>query len=230
MAAASWPASHAGDGTGAGLNARKTLVVAGVVAVALSAPGTSRAHEGPATDVLEQRDVFLPLGKPVTPAAARRVDDVVLRARLAGYRIKVAVIGGPVDLGEVAQFWAHPQSYARFVGSLLKLDYHDDLLVVMPAGFGLARAGHDVTRRPLRSIRVRSGSDGLATSAVNAVAALSAASGHPIRIPQRVAVAAPKRADHWLRDRLVIGAVGVMLVLLLAFPAVQRRRAGTARQ
>jgi hypothetical protein len=87
------------------------------------------------------------------------------------------VIASPADLGSVTALWAQPESYARFLGQELDLVYRGRVLVVMPAGYGLALAGHPVAGwaqtlpPPGRA---------LGEAAATAVQRLAAAAGHPL--------------------------------------------------
>ena len=87
------------------------------------------------------------------------------------------------DLGTVPDLLNQPQKYADFLGPEIRFVYKGDLLVVMPDGLGVAAT--DATPTPARAIegmQVEAGGtpDGLAQTAEEAVAKLSAAAGHPL--------------------------------------------------
>src|SRR5207247_7650494 len=111
-----------------------------------------------------------------TAAAALRqqADAVYVR----GFRIKVAVIAKPGDLGSIPSLFDKPADYARFLGTELSFVYVGPLLVVMPAGFGVYDGGRSTAAEDqvLRSVQVAAGSpDDLARSATAALQRLAAA-------------------------------------------------------
>ena len=206
---------------------RRGLALAAAL-VALLAPATALADADPASDYLYTLQVFLPYETKVPAADAAQLRGVVREARKSGYPIKVAVIGSPADLGAVTALWKKPKQYARFLGSELVFLYKGRLLVVMPNGFGLSKAGRPVPKeaRALEGIRIGPGGAGLAQGATAAVRALAAANGHPIDC--RPSSRRSAKGDHSTRDRVIIGAV--VLVVGLAWAAallLRRRRAVT---
>jgi hypothetical protein len=64
---------------------------------------------------------------------------LVADSRAHGYRIKVALISAPSDLGLVYQLWRQPGRYASFLGKELRAfwNYRGRVLAVMPNGFGV---------------------------------------------------------------------------------------------
>jgi len=184
----------------------RTAAVAGLVALlGLVAAAPAYADGDPASDVLLFQDLFLPYNQPSTDVGAS-LNGVVKAANEAGYPIKVAVIQLPADLGSVTALWGKPQLYAKFLEQELSLKSGRRLLVVMPAGYGVASGGettiktvngvanisrkHDPIKRELGVIATLpppSGSspDQLTATAENAVRELSKAAGHPL--PHNVA-------------------------------------------
>jgi trans-2,3-dihydro-3-hydroxyanthranilate isomerase len=142
--------------------------------------------------------------------------QTVRTAKRAGYPIKVALIGGPTDLGAVPQLFAKPQLYARFLGVELTFLYKGRLLVVMPNGFGVYHYQHRTARerRALSNIPIGQGVDGLAASATEAVRRLAATNG--LRLPE---VAIPERHSSRRRGWVVIPfaalASGALIGLIL---------------
>ena len=57
------------------------------------------------------------------------------------YRIKIAVIATPSDLGSVPELFNKPGDSAHFLGTELGLFYIGPLLVAMPTGFGIYDGG-----------------------------------------------------------------------------------------
>ena len=135
----------------------------------------ARADGDPASDILASdtlpfHDVFLPV-EPVSPALAQELRDTVAAANKGGFRIKVALIAAPADLGSVSVLFNMPMQYAKFLGAELIGLYHERLLVVMPAGFGLVRGALPTLAENavLDTIAIGEGANGLARAAIDAV-------------------------------------------------------------
>jgi len=135
----------------------------------------ARADGDPASDILLIQNVFLTYSVTVSPAAKTSLSQEVLRLNKAGFRVKVAVIADPADLGAVPSLFGKPQIYAKFLGTEIAFQYTNRLLVVMPNGFGFWRHGKSIVREKkiLTAVKLKQGGDGLAYSAVNALKALS---------------------------------------------------------
>ena len=61
-------------------------------------------------------------------------------AKTKGFPLKVAVIVTPYDLGSVPILFDKPQIYAKFLGEEDYYYWKDELLVVMPNGYGIYKA------------------------------------------------------------------------------------------
>jgi hypothetical protein len=152
------------------------LVVAAAGSAAVVGAGVARADGDPASDVLYFQDVYLPYTKPAADVAAR-LQSTVTNAIDAGFRIKVAVIASPQDLGAVPSLFNKAPLYARFLGAELVQFYRERLLIVMPVGFGFYDNGAPTTREEsiLKDVSIGEGPDGLTESATTAVEKLRAA-------------------------------------------------------
>ena len=139
-------------------------------------------------------------------------------AARAGYRIRVAVIASPTDLGSVTALWRQPQNYARFLGQELPLVYRGPLLVVMPDGYGLYHAG----ATPLPPLTA----GGLGTAAIGAIERLAAASGHAVALP-----AAPARSFAGASSVIpwLVFAIGAALLAVAWAGSLRARPLGQAR-
>ena len=149
-----------------------------------------------------------------------RLKTVVDNARAAGYPIKVALIAAPSDLGTAFALWGKPDKYARFLGLELQFLYKGRLLIVMPDGFGFFHyAKQTPEARVLKPLHVQQGTTGLARSAVDAVAALARAAGHPIAVPPA------KSQSSGLSDRtLIVFAVAVLVAAFAGLELWRRAR------
>jgi hypothetical protein len=202
---------------------RRVLLAAAVLAV-LAVP-VARANGDPASDVLITQQVFLPAEAPIPASAAEELQKTVAAANQRGFTIRVALIAFSGDLGTAVSLWKHPQSYAKFLGSELAFVYTNRLLIAMPSGFGFHRGTKPVAKERRVLARVPAGKTPaeLTRSATAAVRALATADG----------VALPKYSsgsNAW-RDRLIIAAAGVLILLIIFVPGrwLRRSRAGPAQ-
>ncbi len=117
------------------------IVAAVVLAAAATRPQAARADGDPASDVLVYQPVFFPY-RPAPHALQRRLTGLVRSANQQGYRIRIAVVQSPRDLGSVPMLFGRPAVYARFLSSELSSVWRDRVLVVMPNGYGLAQGAH----------------------------------------------------------------------------------------
>jgi hypothetical protein len=191
------------------------------MAACVAAPALGDAD--PASDVLYTGTVFYSFDQPPSNAAQQRLNDTIATATKAEYPIRVALIARLPDLGGITALWQKPRQYARFLGIELSYYYKDSLLVVMPTGLGYYHQGQkpDAAYAALRSIRVRTGTDGQADAAVQAIARLAARAGHPIEVPAK-----DSGGDHSGRNRLIIALAGFALAQVLAVGFLLRRRRG----
>jgi hypothetical protein len=158
------------------------LCLATLAACLPAAP--ANADGDPASDFLLFAPVFVPFNRPSQPQLDR-LKATVEAAKQRGYEIRVAVIGGPQDLGAVPDLFGRPSTYARFLGSELVGGYRGRLLVVMPQGYGFSVKGKADTSgaKPLVGLEPPSGpsSDDLTAAASAAVRALALGSG--VQVP-----------------------------------------------
>ena len=161
-------------------------LIAAAVLAACAAPG-ALANGDPPSDVLLTADVYAP-AEPAAPALVRGLQAAAKRASSAGYPAKVAVVQSPIDLGNLTTAFNRPQQYADYLVSDLR-NHPDDvpaqfaLLVVMPAGAGIAGKAFDTgERQAARTIQVRTGAtpDELVRAATATLEKMAAAGGHPI--------------------------------------------------
>jgi hypothetical protein len=139
----------------------------------------ARADGDPASDVLLGQDVFLPYS-PISPTVQRRLYAIAAASQTVGYPLKIALIGAKTDLGVVPTLLGKPETYARFLSAELSGVVNGPVLVVMPAGFGLAARGNALSVASLQQIRIGPGADGLGLAAITAAGRLAAAAGHPL--------------------------------------------------
>ena len=202
---------------------RRAALVSTILAVVLAAfaPAAAQADGDPASDVLLIDNAYTPYQppSPASQALLRRAIGSTFRAK---YPIQVAVIRARADLGAVPDFFGRPQEYAKFLYSELRKvkPRNYGLLVVMPAGYGVA--GPPLTHAgSLRSLSVSSSSDSdqLATASVLALQQLGKDAGHPI--PQLVKP--PKTGGGGLSSGAIVLIAEILLTLLAVGFGLRRR-------
>jgi len=194
-----------------------------VAAVALVAVPAALADADPASDILYTQRIYLPFfsGK-VSPERSEALRKTVAAAWEKGYKVKVALIPGPDDLGGVYQLFGEPQKYADFLGRELVFLYKSLLLTVMPQGFGVYQYKKPVARQQaaLKGIAIGEGPDGLADAANVGVARLAGV---------RAAVPSKSSSDGgtatWMIAVIVAGGVA-LLAVMIAFGTILLRRRG----
>ena len=154
------------------------LAALAVSCLALLAAAPTLADGDPASDVLFGDDVYVPYPPP------SRTANVALRNAVAAvyahrYRLKVAVIATPTDLGAIPSLFGKADAYAHFLADELSAFYVGPLLVVMPSGYGVYDGGRSTAAEEavLSKLRVDGSSrDSLAASATKAAQQLLAKS------------------------------------------------------
>jgi hypothetical protein len=192
----------------------RVRALAAAVAVAFLVAPVARADGDPASDYLITRQTFLPFNAKIPKAQVEQLNGVVADANEKGFKIRVAIISRPFDLGAVPSLWRKPKTYARFLGQELTFVYKNRLLIVMPNGYGVSRGGKalpDAQRVADALPAPGNGGPALAAAATRAVRRLAADSG--------VTAEVPSSSESTTDDRLVIAgaAVGLVLLILAAF-------------
>ena len=185
----------------------------------------ARADGDPASDYLLTRSTFVPPDLGVSAADAARLSATVALAQARGYPIHVALIGSAYDLGSVSSLDRKPKEYARFLGQELTLIYHGRLLVVMPNGFGVSRAGKAMPAAQRVVDRLPAPGTGgpqLVQAGIDGVRDLAAAAG--VRVPAPQPASGQSGGSGTLVWGLAGGGAAVALVLIAAGLLVVRRR------
>jgi hypothetical protein len=182
--------------------------------------GSAHADGDPASDVLVSQALFLPQDAGVVANQQAQLGALLHAAQQSGYRIRVALIASPTDLGSVTELWRQPQNYARFLAQELSLLYRGPLLVVMPNGYGLYRLAGQLATEQSALAGVRAPGSNLATATLTAIHRLAAANGHTLPLPNAIAATNSSSTDttSWLAF-----ASGVALIVL-AWTASLRAR------
>jgi hypothetical protein len=163
------------------------LLSAAVVLLAVAPAPSARADADPPSDYLYGtfNDLYLPLGVPTPGRDRARLLRLLARARGSGHPYKVAVIYDRSDLGAVPVYIDKPAAYVKFLYGEIGFNLepqHATLLVVLPTGMAVAGADAAAGGAALARLRVppRPSTAALAQTAAKAMAAVAAASGHPL--------------------------------------------------
>ena len=199
--------------------AKQVLAALVVVTACLCAPAAARANGDPASDYLLAQNVFLPFTTKIDNNQVQRLDALLRESHQEGFRIRVAVILSPSDLGTAFSLFGKPQKYAAFLGLELSFVYRDRLLVVMPNGYGYTvNADPDPKASPVLEKLPPAGRNATkeVKAAIVAVQRLAAAEGHRLAVP--------KVGGSGNRDRLTIAAAVTAAIALIAAFVLYRRR------
>jgi hypothetical protein len=206
---------------------RSRLAVLAALA-ALAAVPVALGDGDPASDYLLGQSTFLsPFDGHIPTASSNELIGLLASAKKHGFALKVAVISTRYDLGAVPILFDKPQLYAKFLSEEDYYYWRDELLVVMPNGYGLYKAKNlpaadRVVIAKLPAIHTRNGA-ALVAAAETALRALAARRGVTL-----AAVSTSGGGGSATRDRLEIGGA-VLLAALAGFGARlawRRRRAG----
>jgi hypothetical protein len=233
------------------LRARSIGRLGALLTIALAAfiaPAGAMAHGDPSSHYLETDQLYPGFANRPSQQVELQLAGLLEATRLAGYPIKVGIVGSADDLTEDAAMFKTPQPYAEYVSAVLGApNLKAPVLIVTPNGLGIAGSQELEGRlgtvhrsdagRLLGGVRSspRATGDELARTAMSAVRRIAAAGGHPL--PQYVApakVLTPVDAADSSGLAMVLPAVlfaGIFLTAWLWFEVrnrVARRGARTA--
>ncbi|HEY1366618.1 MAG TPA: hypothetical protein VGF23_05870 [Gaiellaceae bacterium] len=209
------------------MSSRGVLVLAAAVAL-LALPAAARADGDPASDFLLTQDSFVPSDANVPAATIASLNTLLQDARNKNYRMKVALIASPTDLGAVTPLWRQPQRYAEFLGQELFYVYKGRLLIVMPNGYGIYQIRKPVDKERAVLDRLphpeKSGVN-LGDAAITAVEKMAAAHGITLSAPTDKTDSKSGGGNGSRLDIYLIVAVAAVLVALVVIRPRRRRRA-----
>jgi hypothetical protein len=201
-----------------------TAVVAGAIAVVVAAllVQSALADGDPASDYLISQQVFVPF-QGVSTKAAGEITALLADSKQKGYPLKVAVISSREDLGSVPSLFGKAQSYASFLGQEDYYFFKDELLVVMPNGYGLYKhAGVPAADKAAIKAVPPPGTtkgDPLIAAAMHAVRVLAAR--HGVTLPAATKSGGSSRTS----DRIeIISGVLALCALAIGARLLLRRR------
>lgn len=191
----------------------------------LLAPATANGDGDPASDVLLIQNAFYPYQPPPSPKLEASLNSLLAQTSSAGLPLKVAIIGSREDLGAVPTYFGHPAQYATFLDREISSNKPQPLLVVMPAGLGLANVG-PASALARVSIDTSARTDGLTRTAILAAIALARANGHPTVFPSTAATPTTRRRGS---PSVVLFGLPVLLLALAGIPILMRHKRKASR-
>ena len=191
-----------------------------VAALGALAPAAAPGDSDPASDFLPTQNVFLPYSPRVSAPLVRDLQTITTLSAKAGYKIKVAIIASPTDLGGVPNLFNQPVQYASFLGREISFNGKQPLIVAMPVGLGTFEAGPKAAGA-IADVKVGSGSDGMARAAIEAVMKLAEAAG---QAPAKKGRITQRHVEDFTRELASLLAGGVPLARGLALLKRETKR------
>lgn len=191
--------------------------------VSLAVPQIALADADPASDVLLGAPAFYPFQPPVSQALQNELQQELAQLQKQGLNLKVAIIESPVDLGAIPNLFGKPETYALFLNREISFQGPQPVLVVMPAGFGVADAGPPTALAGLQ-VDQTGASNGLTQSAILAVQRIAKATGKTLSTGGARGGASSSGGSS---PAAIAGIVALLVVLAVAI-AVFRYRRNTA--
>lgn len=212
--------------------ARRGGLLTAVLALALVCAAVARADGDPASDWLIEQSTYLsPSDGNVASTDASQLIQLLSEAQSKGLALKVAVIVTPADLGSVPILYKEPQTYAKFLAEEDYYYWQNELIVVMPNGYGIYKStglpSADVAAiKKLRFAPTTSGTT-MVLAAEAAVRALAQRRG--ISLSLTTAAAASRSSSSSASsatdsERLEIIAAAAVALLVAAAVRLGRRR------
>ncbi len=201
---------------------RLLALLALVAAVAWVGTPRAAADADPASDILLGAPAFYPYQPAVSASLQSQLEHELALLKAKGLNLKVAIIGSPVDLGALPAMFGKPQTYANFLAQEISFSGPQPLLVVMPAGFGVAHAGPPSALSGLQ-VETAQQSNGLARSAILAVQRIAKANGKAI--PAASGSSGSGGSGGGTSPVITFGIPAVLVAAAVAAAVLLRRRA-----
>jgi hypothetical protein len=208
---------------------RKSLVAFVALAALLLglAVPAALADGDPASDYLLAGPAFLsPYDGHIPADQQKRIVALLDSAKKQGFPLRVAVIVTPYDLGAVPILFNAPQRYSKFLATEDYYYWKDELLVVMPKGYGLYKAKSLPAKDKAVIARLAppAGKSGpaLGTATETAIQALAAA--HGLKLSTGGGGVLGNTRSAWVERGEIIAAVIVIGLLALGGRWLWRRR------
>lgn len=208
-------------------------VISAIVALAgLFGAGAAYGDGDPASDVLVSQSMFVPIELSIN-RQTEQLQALLAEAARAGFKVRVAMIDSPRDLGTVTSLWRQPKLYSGYLGTELSLSFTGQVVVVMPNGIGVypGRVAPTPSERTVAAELPAPGpGEGLVTGAIAAVERLAAAQGDPLATAGiRAPAGAPASGGAPTSTWLALG-LGALLIALAWAASLRARPLGLGRR
>jgi hypothetical protein len=207
---------------------RRALPLAALaVALGLTAPA-ALADGDPASDYLLSGPSFLsPYDGHIPAAEQNRINTLLAAVKAKGFPLRLAVIATPYDLGSVPILFGKPQLYAKFLGEEDYYYWKDELLVVMPNGYGIFKANNlpAADRAAIAALPKIATSKGAALGLAAETALHALAATHKIALGAVARTSSAGSSSAWTDRAEIAGGALVLAGLGFAAYVLLRRRA-----
>jgi hypothetical protein len=206
---------------------RRLLIPLLLLAVLAAGVPAALADGDPASDYLLRQSTFLsPFDGQITKDQENEIVQLLASAQKQGFPLKVAMIRTAYDLGAVPILFRKPQTYARFLGEEDFYYWKDELLVVMPNGYGIYKAQKlpAADKAAIAKLPKLDTSNGQALGAATIAAIHKLAEAHGIELTASTS-ASSGSSSMWAEDAEIVS--GALALLALGFGiryAVRRSR------
>ncbi len=206
------------------------LAAALLATLALAVPA-ARADGDPASDYLLAGLSFLsPYDGHIPAADQKKINAMLASSKKQGFPLRVAVVATPYDLGSVPILFNAPQRYAKFLAAEDGYYWNDELLVVMPKGYGIYKAkklpaGDKAVIAKLPPPTGKTGPE-LAAATETAIQALAAQ--HGLKLSTGGSSALGGSSSVWVERGEIVGAAILIGLLAFAGRLLWRRRKAAA--
>ena len=202
------------------------LLPAAALAAALAvAVPVALADGDPASDYLLAGLSFLsPYDGHIPTSEQNAINAMLESAKAKGFTIRLAVISTPYDLGSVPILFNRPKIYAKFLGEEDYYYWKDELLVVMPNGYGIYKAS-DLPAADIAAIAALPKPDttnGAALGLATETALRALAAKHNITLGATASASGGSSA--WTERAEILGGALVLSALGFGGWALWRRR------
>ncbi len=220
------------DATPTSRRSTRWLLLAGALlaTLALAAP-SARADGDPASDYLLAGLSFLsPYDGHIPAADQKKINALLASAKKQGFPLRAAVIVTPYDLGSVPILFNAPQRYAKFLATEDGYYWKDELLVVMPKGYGLYKAKSlpSGDKAVVAKLPAPSGKTGAELAAATETAIQALATQHGLTLSTGGGTVLGSSSSVWVERGEIIGAVILIGLLALLGRFFWRRRKAAA--
>jgi hypothetical protein len=198
----------------------------GSVLLLLALVPAALADGDPASDYLLSGPSFLsPYDGKISAKDQADINALLASAKAQGLPLRLAVIVTPYDLGSVPILFNKPQTYAKFLGQEDSYYWRDELLVVMPKGYGIYKAKNlpaaDKAAILVLPKPASASGEALAQAAKSAIKAVAAKHGITL---SDTGASSSGGSSAWTERGEIAGGAAVLLAIGFGVWYLRRRR------